>query len=164
MRNPVPKQIFAADASSLILLYKTDLIETMAQYCEFWISTSIWNELTHNRPTTEIAVYKSTTVINLLEKKRQQSVAHLSAADMTVLQLYFSGECSAIFSDDGVILRLCKKLAIPHYCALSILPCFLSYGFFKKGFVESKMAQVERLGRYSKKVIQTAEQMFNEAV
>lgn len=158
------KSVFATDSSTLILLYKTSLLEKIAGCGDFLISHSVWNELVQKSPKNELAFYKKSTITKLMGNRFQQPGAHLSGADLSVLQLYFQENCTAILSDDGAILRLCKKQAIPHYCALSILPYFMELGCLDRTLVGPKMAQLESLGRYSPNIISVAKQMYQNAI
>jgi len=155
----------AVDTSSLIYLYKSDLLDRSGLACRFITSAEVWDELLMGKKIKEIqtcAGYIEIVPFVLSSDKWGKSA--FSTADKSVVEIYFQSDCAAVLSEDGHILRFCKRNDIPHYCALSLLPQLAKQGFLTKEEANNRFYDLVRIGRYSSRVVEYATSILNSEV
>ena len=154
--------ILAADTSSLVLLFRGSVLRELTEWCDFIVTPEIWRELKIKSSADEIATYSyCTTLKTVNQEKIVFPPSKFSKADKTLIELYNYRECDAILSDDGEILRYCKTVYIPHYCALSLIPMMVKYEVMEKKSALKTMSILEKIGCYSDWIVETAYSMLD---
>jgi len=100
----------AVDTSSLIYLYKSDLLASSARACRFVTSTEVWDELLRGeKKLKEIdACARHVEIAPFILSSKKWEKGAFSIADKSLLEIYFQHACAAVLSEDGHILRYCK--------------------------------------------------------
>ncbi len=147
------KITLAADTSSPILLYKTCLLEGLSSSISFLISSSVKSELMEKSFEIEKKIYLKSTILT-------QKCGQDHTADHSLFEIYNQFDCDAILSDDGGVLRKAKHKGFPHFCALSLLSKLFTKDLIQYEFAITKMAELEKIGRYSPFVVNFAYKML----
>lgn len=155
----------AVDTSSLIYLYKSDLLASSGRACRFITSAEVWDELLRGGKIIEIdtcARYIEIAPILLSSEKWGKSA--FSTADKSLLEIYFQYPCDTVLSEDGHILRYCKRNDIPHYCALSLLAKLVQRGALTKEEANNGFHALVKIGRYSSRIVEYATLLLKSEV
>ena len=139
----------ATDTSSLIILFRAGLIDQLAKYAEFRIPEQVWQELCNGATPPELESLKTTVMICPLKKGVPPLLWNLKKTDQAVVTLYHQTKPHAILSDDGTILKGCKKHGIPHLCALSLCAVLYQSKIWNLEETQNALKKVEKVGRYS---------------
>ena len=141
---------FAADASSLLLLTQIDQLTA----AEFFVPHSIWQELHGGRFADRIHPH-----IQIIDASPPPDVS-LSQNDSELVYLYHRHHLDAILSDDGAVLRYCRRHNIPHFCALSFIAKLAALGCIGLARAQKDMTKLKNIGRYAPWVIDVADSIF----
>jgi predicted nucleic acid-binding protein len=156
------------DASSAILLYKTDLFALCSQYFSMIMETDAYKEVrVPGYPGAEF-------FLSMVQKNSIQVCSsnpdcpvditlpeNLDLGERRTLALYFQSaspnQCSFIIIDDAKGAKFCLRHKVPFINAL-LLPKILWFaGILNKNDYIDKTALVIEEGRYSRTVIEKAE-------
>lgn len=179
MRPPVPKKIFNVfiDASSAILLYKSDLFVPLLNAWQLVMAPAVFREITETG-------YPGAAYFKRLGKKTQDSSAHIifqepgpadhslflqknfmamDRGEKETLHIFYNSTGfkktgAFVLVDDGRAARFCHALQIPFINALLVPKIFWYSGFMDQQQYLKKTAQLCELGRYSKRIMEIAGQ------
>lgn len=157
------------DSSSLILLYKCNIIPDLLKYCSIAIPGAVMAELT-------VPGYDGALFIDDLCRKKiikvyepdsgriEKLSRSLHAGEREVIALFYEGKGDFIIIDDGKGSAFCRDKKIPYINALLTVKIL----FLKRLIDEVQYAYAWRLllekGRYSQKIIKWAENADEHAL
>lgn len=151
------------DASSAILLCKSELHLTLTEVYDVAMSVSVYREITDN-PYEGAAEYskleanQQVRVLGNAEFDKTAGISGLDAGERDTIQLYLAGMGDFVITDDGSAAKFCKKKGIPFINAL-LFPIVLLYSEkIDRKTCDSFIETIIKTGRYSKKVITFARQ------
>ena len=150
------KTILATDTSSLIVLYKIGALHAIAKQFHLRITPAIWRELQEGSTPRECRCYRS--IVEIWPHPLPPSsvipvdLRGWNSADMDPVRLFYQTDCCAILSEDGRVLRFCKKSGVPHFCSLSLFVELVRLDCLTKGDAYSLIEQAFAIGRYSTRV------------
>ncbi len=162
------------DASSAILLYKTDLFIPAVQAFSMVLSQAVFREITvPGYPGAgmfkEVRKQKGFNIENPTEEamdpvlSADKDFARMDTGEKETLALFYlyqkKGDSSFVLMDDGQGARYCGKHKIPYINALLVPKLFWYSGLMDQKTAHKKTNQLVDLGRYSKKIIQIAQHL-----
>ncbi|MBD3373891.1 hypothetical protein GF406_02550 [candidate division KSB1 bacterium] len=149
----------ATDTSSLIILSRAGLIDQLTKYAEFRIPEQVWQELCKGSTPSELELFKTSVTLYPTKKGTPSILWNLKNTDQAVVTLYDQTKPHAILSDDGTILKGCKKHGIPHLCSLSLCAVLYQSRIWNLDETQNALEKVEKVGRYSAWVRKEAHDM-----
>lgn len=161
------KMTALVDASSAIILYKAHLHLVVCELYNVVMPVSVYGEITEN-------AYPGAKVYQqLLADKKIRVQAPLESPDCIlalsglhaldkgegdVIELYYAGKGDFIIVDDGAAAKYCTRQLIPFINAL-LVPVIIRYsGQQNDVYCQTAFDRILRNGRYSRWVINFAEQ------
>ncbi|HNX25400.1 MAG TPA: hypothetical protein PKG60_15240 [Spirochaetota bacterium] len=150
------------DTSSAILMYKCHTIPALLKYCSPVISSAVKAELIVPGYEgweffTELCRNSMIKVLELETEKADELAGSLHIGERSAIALYYEGKGDFIIMDDGKGSAFCRDNKIPYINALLAVKIL----FFKRLVTETEFDNARRWmianGRYSKKVIEWAE-------
>jgi hypothetical protein len=173
---PHPQNIFI-DASSAILLYKSDLFAPLLNARQLIMAPAVFREITETG-------YPGSAYFKTLEKKTQDSAAHIlfrepgpvdhplfaqknflamDKGEKETIQIFFDSNGfkktgAFVLVDDGRAARFCHAQQFPFINALLVPKLFWYSGAMDQKTYLKKTAQLCELGRYSKTIMEMAGQ------
>jgi hypothetical protein len=155
-----------ADTSSIIILFKSDLIERFVVTYRVIITGAVYDELAREGyPGAEmIQQYRASRKIIIQEPPDKSRKISKTLADKPVLgrgeedmiRYFLSGVGDFVTTDDGKCVSYCKKKGIPHINALLFPKILFAVGAIEDFDYEEKSKAVLDNGRYSDEVIDFA--------
>lgn len=149
------------DASSAIILCKTNLLHILIKVYRVVLAESVYHEITAlpYSGAEEVTGLAAERKINILESVHQSSKDNLSGLDKgesDTIQLFYAGYGDFIIVDDGHAVRYCKREGVPFINAL-LFPVVLKYAQIRESeFCDEMFEDVRKTGRYSNEVISFA--------
>jgi predicted nucleic acid-binding protein len=150
------------DASTLILLAKTDLLPLLAEKTRLLISEEVQREA-----LAKPELYDARVIAGLLRTGRIQ--VHKDPSGCKQLQTDFSlerGEASALLlarekhlplgTDDGPTIKAAKLMGIPFLTAMHVLVELHEKGRLNKQTALAKLERLQQVGRYSVHILENA--------
>lgn len=175
----VPKKVFSVfiDASSAILLFKSDLFAPLLNAWQLIMSPEVFREITKTG-------YPGAAYFKTLQKKTPDSAAPIifrepgpvdhplfaqknflamDKGEKETIQIFFDSNSfkktgAFILVDDGRAARFCHTQQFPFINALLVPKLFWYSGFMNQQQYLKKTAQLCELGRYSKTIMEMAGQ------
>lgn len=152
--------IIISDTSSLILLEKASLLETLVNINKITIPKQVFKEAVEEGlkrnfvDAVKINQLIRNKKINVKEviKKKNFSIS-LGSGEKEAIELFYQEKADKIIVDDKKVLTLCGVLNIPYLTVHSIL-----LGLFKKGLINKQKAIMSleilsKEGRYSNDIV-----------
>jgi len=147
------------DASSAILLFKTDLCELLFEVYHVVMTISVFNELTQEGYPGAIEFQRWLAEnrflnIPLLEEGTQQKVPRsqvsgLDKGELDTIRLYEKGYGDFVITDDGRAAGYCKRHEIPFINALLFSKVLHFSKRLPENLCNQKMKCLFAVGRYS---------------
>jgi predicted nucleic acid-binding protein len=157
------------DASTLILLAKTTLLQDVTELTEIQITTVVEEECLAK------SSFDAALIKQLIQERRIAVQKEVGDSGVKKLMEDFrigSGEASAIWLartnelplavDDGQAIKVCKALGLQFVTAIHILLILVLRGRLSKEIAAEKLKALSHIGRYTKKIIEDAEQRLKE--
>ena len=149
--------MFVSNSSTLILLAKIDLLNALLEHApKILISDVIEKEMAAKRTfdaqliAREIERGSIAVVCSDLKKARKvMEQFHLDLGEASAYALFNPGQHSALLTDDGELIKLCKLERIPFICAMGIVVRLYEKGVLTKEETLEKMEALVRVGRYA---------------
>ncbi|MDZ7316874.1 MAG: hypothetical protein ONB24_12200 [candidate division KSB1 bacterium] len=157
------RRSFACDTSSLILLHRVGLLETTAAVYHLLVTPSVLAELKRGGSAEDYRRFEQATICCPLPQAAP-TIDDLTSTDAEVIALCLSTGADAVLSDDGSLLRCCRRAGLPHYCALSLLPLLVEDGYLAPSQAEEAFSALLMQGRYSSKVIAEGRDMLLRSI
>jgi len=156
------KPRLAADTCSLIFMYQTGLLDRAAEQYTLYITPLLLGELEKRADKKELRKYRQLTVVYDLDGVlvAPVTVPNASHADKSLIALYHAINGAAVLSEDGPILRYCKKNNIPHFCCLSLVADMVRKNALSRDMAIDYFNKLKTFGRYAEWVIETAYNML----
>lgn len=154
----MPKKTAIMDASSAIIICKSELHLLLVELYDIVLPESVYREITV-KPYAGSAEYSQ-----LVEKKKVRVSASrnytkrpgtngLDEGEYDTIQLYYAGLGDFIIIDDGPAAKYCKEEKIPFINAL-LFPVVLKFVRIKdEEFCCKAMERVVASGRYSREIL-----------
>lgn len=152
------------DSSSIIILYKSGLLEKVISYYNIYITDSVFNELTesNNAGSIEVKQFKNEKSINIISlslmripvEDEQKSLTSLGRGEYDTIVAYLNGVGDFIILDDGKGAVYCKKNKIPFINALLVPRILLIASIISKEEFDIMTHKIVEFGRYSEKIIE----------
>ena len=160
--DQINKKTCAVDTSSLIFLFKAHLLEKACLKYIFSISFDIWNELTVKASENELETYAKIARTHTTQDQIETLGGNkkFSQADKSLIHLIYNNSCKVILSEDGHILRYCKKNNIQHYCCLSLITELYHENLLSLTESRNKINEIRNMGWYAPWVVETAFSML----
>jgi len=157
------------DASTLILLARTTLLRDVTEFTQVQIPTVVEQECLAKNS------FDAALIKQLIQERRVAVQAEIGESGVKKLIEDFrigNGEASAIWLartkelplalDDGQAIKVCKALGLQFVTAIHILLVLVSHGRLSKEIAAEKLKALSHIGRYTKKIIEDAEQRLRE--
>lgn len=159
------------DASSAILLQKTDLFDRLTHHTNVVFSYSVYQELTLS-DHQDTAVFQSLVDHQKIKidgngfntglMEDYPRIQTLDKGEQETICLYLKNGNGFILTDDGKAARCCKEYGLPFINALLIPKLFWYAGIVSEETCHHQMEQLIRIGRYSQKVIRIAHNLHQK--
>ncbi len=155
------------DASSAILLYRSDLFIPFAEVFSLVMAEAVFREITvDGYPGSSF--FKTLKDRNLAAiqrpvpgKSQYKGFDQMDRGEQETLALFLkispSSDSSFIIIDDGKGAKFCLNQGIPFINALLVPKIFWYSGRMNKQAYTEKTARIIELGRYAGKIIETAQ-------
>ena len=148
------------DASSAILLEKTNLFEPLTRVFNVVLAISVFYEITKpGKPGvtsfTEGLRQGQFTVhphVNTENFKGHLNTGHMDRGEKDTIHLFLTKRDGFILTDDGKAARWCDKHHLPFINALLVPKIFWHAGLMTQKESLHKMNALCRIGRYAKKI------------
>ncbi len=162
------------DASSAILIFKSELIEQLVSTYKTLISSSVYDELTRRGdPGSEtfrlLCDKDQIQVLTLHDQKRIRrnsfpALPTLDPGERDTICQHLMGNGDFIITDDGQALKYCKKAGLPFINALLFpLILYLIQSISRSEYLK-KSDKIIKNGWYSKNVIEIALNFSNQTI
>lgn len=163
-RNPVfhAGGRIVADTCSVVFLRKLGLLQTYAAVKSLILPATIWQELMAGCDSDENMDYMNLFHDGLLyvftdtpaasPRTGGSAPGHLKPADATLVRAHAACRAQAVLSDDGAVCRYCRRSGIAHLNVPVAVISLAYQGILRWADVDGLLAQVYRLGRYSRTV------------
>lgn len=152
------------DASTLILLAKTDLLPLLAEKTRLLIPEAVQREA-----LAKPELYDARVIAGLLHAGKIQVPKDPSAQQRKQLRADFAlerGEASALLlarekrlplgTDDGPSIKAAKLLGVPFLTAMHVLVELCEKGRLDKQTALAKLERLQQVGRYSVPILEDA--------
>ena len=156
-------KIIVADSSSLILLTKTDIIQTVVKHFEVYIPPSVYREVVQEIP--DIRYPDAKGIKRLIEAKKitleqntkkQEFPVTLDSGEEDALSLFFQVKADAFLTDDGKAIKVCRYLNIPFINSTKLIVSLCKKGWIKKDIAIEALEVLREIGRYAPDIISRA--------
>ncbi|MBP6990173.1 MAG: hypothetical protein KBC90_01600 [Spirochaetes bacterium] len=154
------------DSSSIIILYKSGLLEKVILYYNIYMTDSVFNELTQSNHagSAEVKQFKIEKTIQVVSsglmtipvEDEQKKLASLDKGEYDTIVAYLNSAGDFIILDDGKGAVYCKKNDIPYINALLVPRILLLSSIITKEDYDVMTHKVVEFGRYSEKIIEFA--------
>lgn len=157
------------DASSAIILFKSELHLLLTEVYDIVMPKSVFLEITAkpyqgSEEYIRLAEANQIQIQDNLKHQEQQGIAGLDKGEYDTIQLYHVGAGNFIFTDDGRAARYCSHQGIPFINAL-LFPVVLKVArIWDEEFCRKAMDKVIGQGRYSPDVIAFAQVCPKESI
>jgi len=147
------------DASSAILLYKTDLFLPCTRAFSLVMAKEVFREVTVNGyPGARFfRTLKARIKIQAPKNNEVMNIGKMDRGEQETLALFTDREASFIIMDDGKGAKYCYARKIPFINALLVPKIFWYSGRMDKETYMEKTEHLIKLGRYSSNIINKAE-------
>lgn len=158
------------DASTLILLAKSDLLGLLAEVTRIEIPREVEREAVARRE-----LYDARVIEELLHKGKIRVRDHGHPAERRRIQADFgleTGEAAALLlakenkeplgTDDGPAIKAAKILGIPFFTALHVLLALNEKGRIGRKVALAKLDILQKVGRYSVPILEDARERIRE--
>lgn len=151
------------DASSAILLQKTDLFDMLPHTFKTILAKSVFKEITrHGYQGADFFIGLGKKNCFLIQQVNEKTIyrdlckSSLDAGEKDTINLFLEQNQGFIITDDGKAARFCDRHQLPFINALLIPKLFWFTDLMDKKTCFEKMNLLYEIGRYSKKVKQFA--------
>ena len=154
------------DSSSLIILYKSGLLEKITGLYSLFISSSVCNEISQNGHSgadvfikyieNDTLKMKSFDISENGSMKNDIEMISLGAGERETLCLYINGTGDFIIVDDRKAATICRKRNLKYINALLIPRILAIAGMSSAEESKRDIQKIISLGRYSSSVIEYA--------
>jgi hypothetical protein len=165
MVNPLKTEALI-DASSAILLCRAELILACCSAYQLLMTPSVFSEIAVAGQPGSATLSKLTrrrggiTLLSdpseSLPDKTDFDLGRLHRGERDTLQHYLTGTGRFVVIDDGKGVQVCRSLHIPHVNALLVPSLLYFSGHLSKDDSKRFFRRIQRLGRYSIRVVQWA--------
>jgi len=149
------KRCIAADSSSLILLQKTGMLNSLLVYSSLIIAGAVFAELTENEKSgaDDFRKLLSDCVVRTIQTLEEGT---MGAGERETIELYEGGWADYVLVDDKKAAIYCKKNKIPFINSL-LLPKLLYFnGILTEIECTVKMSELFHCGYYSGRIWERA--------
>ena len=156
-------KLLVADSSSLILLTKTGVLQTLLEVATVIVPEAVFNEVCapgHVHKHVDAGV-----VLELVEHGRLETKAVVTARPLPVslglgerdaIQLFFQEDADAVLTDDGRAIKACKLLAVPYIPTPRLVVDLCRSHRLSFDAAGDALEQLAFFGRYAPDVIASA--------
>ena len=151
------------DTSSVILLYKSGLLDELIRTYHVSITASVYKELTVNDypGSLDIINHKNKNGLSVVpltdldysNHDRLIAQTNLGRGEMDTIILFDRGCADFIIIDDKKGAVLCRDSSLPYINALLFPRILFLHGYFSKIEFKDYTEKIVRFGRYSDKII-----------
>lgn len=152
------------DASSAILLYKSELIPHLVSLYQTRIADSVYHEITCEGYSGSIAFRRlcdrgQIAVLPEIDSRQAFSEAGIPALDpgeRDTIHHFLRGSADFIILDDGRAARYCRKAELPFINALLFPRILFLINIIQESDYHQKRVEIINNGRYSDHIIRKA--------
>ena len=150
------------DSSSIILLQKTDLLETLLSNYSIIIADSVYRELTlaEKKGTADLVRLLAGRSVKPLRNQVISSSMDLGERD--TIELYREGYGDFVLIDDKKAAKYCKTLSIPFINSLLVPRIFLAVGLLSADEYLQKFEELVNVGYYSEYIVVRAKDISDK--
>jgi predicted nucleic acid-binding protein len=150
------------DSSSIILLQKTDLLQTLLSNYSVIIAESVHRELTHvkKKGAPELAHLLADRAVQPLRHDRVYPRMDLGERD--TIELHREGHGDFILIDDKKAAKYCKTFSIPFINSLLVPRIFSAVGLLSVDEYLQKFEELMSVGYYSEYIVVQAKNIGDE--
>jgi hypothetical protein len=157
-----------ADTSSLIYLAKASIIQPFLESFEVAVPPSVHRELIregypHSEEIRRMA-QKGFLSTHPVRRDPRLNPILLRGGERDVIFLFYQLGSDGILIDDGAGVRFCRKQGIPFVSALLVPSLLLMRNVIDAKEAATSVDKIERIGRYSQKVILFARTCLSQAI
>ena len=155
------------DSSSAIIIFKSGLFDKLVHLYEIFMSESVYDELTNPgyAGADEFINYRSKKKISVVLNKSSDfaikfdddELFRLDRGERDTLFEFFNGTADFIIIDDGKGAEYCRDNKIPYISALLVPRILQVSNIISEDLCRNKTEMIIFIGRYSKKIIESAQ-------
>ncbi len=151
------------DASSAILLYKAQMFDAVAWAYRLQVVPAVFGEITVPNRTGASAFRRALhrrrilQLNNLPDAGAVRRMRSMGIGERDTVAAYAQGASDFIIIDDGKGAQACRANDIPHINALLCPKILYLTGHIEASLFESAFYHLQRIGRYSARVIEYAQ-------
>ena len=152
--------MIVSNASTLILLAKTSLLQVWLEQIDIVIPNEVYDEAVLGRESYDARLIKKFVeekqiVVGSASKDCLGAVLHefsLDIGEAAAYALFDAKKHSAIMTDDAELIKLCKLEGISFVCAMAIVTALYQKGVLSQQVALEKLERLCEIGRYSKEI------------
>lgn len=153
--------MLVSNTSTLVLLAKIGLLERFFDtVAPITIPSQVrieysFDEASYYAKLLEKAVLEKKIIVKEVRESELKIILHnfrLDSGEAAVYVLYKKGGYTAILTDDGELIKLCKLENIPFLCSLAIVVRLYEKRLITKEEAMEKLEKLNTVGRYSKEI------------
>ncbi len=152
--------MIVSNSSTLILLAKISLLRKFLDHSpliiipeevkeEILVSENFDAKLLQKEIENKRIVVKKS---NIEKTRNVMKNFHLDIGEAAAFSIFDRNEYSAILTDDGELIKLCKIEKINFLCAMTVVASMNKKNIISKEEAIDKINKLDHLGRYSKKI------------
>jgi len=158
------------DASTLILLAKSDLLMVLAEGTEIQIPREVEREVLAREE-----LYDARMIKEMLSSGKIEVVKSLGSARLRQIQVDFgleAGEAAALIlakegnqalgTDDGPAIKAAKIIGVPFFTAIHVLLELYQKGRVSREAAMAKLDALQKVGRYNAQILEDARKRIKE--
>lgn len=152
--------MIVSDNSTLILISRVGILKTFLETIDkIIIPGEVYREIMDGSDSFETKIIEKEIGSKIFIKKTNKDIEHikkefrLDEGEAAAYSIYDKKVCKAILTDDRELMKVCKLDSIPFLCAPAIVVKLYEQKKITKDECLEKIENLERIGRYSKEII-----------
>ncbi|MBI4179574.1 hypothetical protein HY522_09160 [bacterium] len=159
------------DASTLILLAKTDLLQVLLEKTGILIPAEVRSEATAGQESVDAKLITKLIQdgkIRVLDVSRSghrrqiESDFGLDPGEAAALELA-KEKAVPVGTDDGPAIKAAKIVGVPFFTAIHVLIALCEKGRIRRNEALAKLDKLEKIGRYSVRILEDAREKLRKA-
>lgn len=154
-------RLIIADACSVILLAKCELLEVLVESLSLVIPGSVYQEIVNEKtlgayPDAKYVhdlVEAGKVAIKNPKGKSKEIPLSLCAGEADCIRLFNTVKADMILTDDGKAIKVCRYLRIPYTISPKIVVSLFEKSLIGSERARAAIVKLEKIGRYSRDII-----------
>jgi predicted nucleic acid-binding protein len=156
-------RIIVSDASSLILLAKTDMLETYSHRVTLIAPTAVFQEAASSALQARYADARTISAladagrlhVEKVTSRRKLPIA-LGTGEAQTIRLFLQSKADAVLSDDGRAIRTCRMLGVPFSTTPRVIVDLHRAELVTTREARRSLEKLAIIGRYAPEIVAAA--------